>query len=301
MGKTKMKVCRALLPALALAAMVFGFGCARKQDAGTKTASAPASLTVKGSDTMVNLMSNLAEAYMKAHPNVNVSVTGGGSGTGIAALINGTTDICAASRTMKTEEKDQAQKARGAAPQETVVGQDGLAVMVNKNNPVSELSIEQLRKIYTGEYTNWREVGGISQEIIVLSRESNSGTYVYFQEHVLEKKDYTPKARLLPSTAAITQAVTDDQNAIGYGGIAYAEKAAGVKMIRVKHDSETPAILPSEATVLDNTYPISRPLFLYTSGQPQGAAAEFIHYVLSPEGQKIVTDTGYIPVKKPAA
>ncbi len=295
-----MKVCRAILPALAVAVLVLGFGCSRKHDTGQKSTTASASLTVKGSDTMVNLMSNLAEAYMQVHPNVNIAITGGGSGTGIAALINGTTDICAASRTMKPEEVDQG-KSRGVTPRETVVGQDGLAVMVNKDNPVSELTLEQLRKIYTGEYTNWSEVGGITQPIIVLSRESNSGTYVYFQEHVLEKKDFTPKARLLPSTAAITQSVTEDQNAVGYGGIAYAEKAPGVKMVRVKKDANNDAVSPSEATVLDNSYPISRPLFLYTNGQPQGAAADFINYILSPEGQKIVTDTGYIPVKKSAA
>jgi phosphate transport system substrate-binding protein len=275
--------------------LVFGAGCSRDQH-GSKAKNAPTNLSVKGSDTMVNLMSNLAEAYMKGHPSVSIAVTGGGSGTGIAALINGTTDICAASRAMKPEEIDQANR-RGVNPVQNVVGQDGLAVMVNKGNPVTELTIEQLRKIYTGEYTNWSEVGGITQPIVILSRESNSGTYVYFQEHVLEKKDYSPKARLLPSTAAVTQAVTDDRGAIGYGGIAYAEHA-NVKMIHVKKDANSPAIVPSEATVLDNTYPISRPLFLYTNGQPAGAIAAFLSYILSPEGQKIVTDTGYIPIKK---
>jgi phosphate transport system substrate-binding protein len=265
----------------------------------TFTAAAPAAgtmLQIKGSDTMVNLMSNLAEAYMKAHPDVSIAVTGGGSGTGIAALINGTTDICAASRTMKKEEIEQA-GTRGVKPMETQVGLDGLAVMVSKKNPVSELSLDQLMNIYTGAYTKWSDVGGPDQPIIVLSRESNSGTYVYFQEHVLQKKDYAKTVRLMPSTAAITNSITQDQWSIGYGGVAYAEHA-DVKTILVKKTADSPGIAPSEATVHDGSYPISRPLFLYTNGTAFGNVKAFIDFVLSPDGQKIVADTGYITLAK---
>lgn len=253
-------------------------------------------LQIKGSDTMVNLMSNLAEAYMKAHPDVSIAVTGGGSGTGIAALINGTTDICAASRTMKKEEIEQAET-RGVTPVETQVGLDGLAVMVSQKNPVSELSLDQLMNIYTGAYTKWSDVGGPDQPMIVLSRESNSGTYVYFQEHVLQKKDYAKTVRLMPSTAAITNAITQDQWSIGYGGVAYAEHA-DVKTILVKKTADSPAIVPSEAAVHDGSYPISRPLFLYTNGAARGNVKAFIDFVLSPDGQKIVAETGYITLAK---
>jgi phosphate transport system substrate-binding protein len=253
-------------------------------------------IQIKGSDTMVNLMSNLAEAYMKAHPDVSVAVTGGGSGTGIAALINGTTDICAASRAFKPEEVKLAESKK-IEPTAVTIGLDGISVMVNKKNPVSELTLEQLRKIYTGEFTRWSEVGGPDQPILVLSRESNSGTYVYFQEHVLEKSDYANTVQLMPSTAAICQSLTEDVNAIGYGGVAYAEHA-DVKTIKVKKDADSPAVAPSEATVLDGSYPISRPLFLYTDGAPTGDVKAVVDFCLSMEGQKIVTETGYIPVPK---
>jgi phosphate transport system substrate-binding protein len=258
------------------------------------TAMAETAIQVKGSDTMVNLMSNMAEAYMKAHPDVSIAVTGGGSGTGIAALINGTTDICAASRMMKKEEIDQAQS-RNVTPVETKIALDGISLMVNRKNPVSELTLEQLKNIYTGVYTNWSDVGGPNQPIIVLSRESNSGTYVFMQEHVLEKKDYASTVRLMPSTAAVAKSVTDDKWAIGYGGVAYAEHA-DVKTIHVKKTPDAPAVAPTDVTVHDGSYPISRPLFLYTNGAPTGVVKAFVDYCLSPEGQKIVEDTGYITI-----
>jgi phosphate transport system substrate-binding protein len=251
-------------------------------------------IQIKGSDTMVNLMSNLAEAYMQAHTDINIAVTGGGSGTGIAALLNGTTEICASSRMLKEEENDQA-AAKNVKPVSSTIGLDGIAVMVNTSNPISELTLEQLKNIYTGAYTRWSDVGGPDQPMIVLSRESNSGTYVYFQEHVLEKKDYSPKVRLMPSTAAITKSVTDDQWSIGYGGVAYAEHA-NVKTIKVKKTTDAPAIAPTEATVHDGSYPISRPLFLFTNGEPTGDVKAFIDFCNSPAGQKIVTETGYITV-----
>jgi phosphate transport system substrate-binding protein len=264
---------------------------------GSQPASAAGkTLVIKGSDTMVNLMSNLAEAYMKLHSGVDIAVTGGGSGTGIAALLNSTTDICASSRLMKDSELEQA-RTRKLDPQTTIIGLDGIAIMVNPANPISELTLEQLKKIYTGEYTRWSEVGGPDQPIVVLSRESNSGTYVYFQEHVLEKADFSSKARLMPSTAAITQSVTEDRWAIGYGGVAYAEHAQ-VKTVKVKATADAAPVAPSEVTVHDGSYPISRPLYLYTNGAAAGTAQSFIEFCLSSAGQGIVTETGYITVQK---
>ena len=266
-------------------------GCTRPEQRARKN-----DITIKGSDTMVNLMSNLAESFMREHKDITVSVTGGGSGTGIAALINGTTDICASSRSLNGKEQDLA-KSRNITSVEHVIGLDGLAVMVNPKNPVGELSVEQLRKIYTGEYTNWSDVGGPSQEIVLLSRESNSGTYVYFQEHVLNKADYSPRARLMPSTAAIVQSVSGDAGAIGYGGAAYAENPS-VKILKIKAQADSAGVAPTEENVHNGTYPISRPLFLYTNGQTTGAVKEFIDYSLSSQGQAIVRETGYMTVRR---
>jgi phosphate transport system substrate-binding protein len=178
---------------------------------------------------------------------------------------------------------------------ETVIALDGISLMVNKKNPVSELTLDELKNIYTGVYTRWSDVGGPDQPIIALSRESNSGTYVYFQEHVLQKKDYSSTVHLMPSTAVITKSVSQDQWSIGYGGVAYAEHA-DVKMIRVKTTPDGPAVAPSEATVHDGSYPISRPLLLYTNGEPAGTIKAFIEFCLSTEGQKIVVETGYITI-----
>ena len=288
---TTKKIASVLALAAASIVLVLGAGCGKKETAMQRT-----SINIKGSDTMVNLMSNLAEEYMKEHPNVNIAVTGGGSGTGIAALLNGTTEICAASRAMQQKEIDLA-KSKGITPVEKIIGLDGLAVMVNPKNPIGELTIEQLRKIYTGEYTNWKDVGGQNQEIVLLSRESNSGTYVYFQEHVLNKADYSPKARLMPSTAAIVQSAGSDAGAIGYGGVAYAENPS-VKIVSVKDAPDSVAVQPTEANVVSGSYPISRPLFLYTNGQPSGPLKEFFDFCNGPRGQAIVKDTGYVPLKK---
>ncbi len=253
-------------------------------------------LTIKGSDTMVHLASTWAEEFMEHDKSVEISVTGGGSGTGIAALINGTTDICAASRNIKEKEMDLAAK-NNVVPQEHIVSMDGIAVIVNPENPVKELSREQISNIFTGTYTNWSEVGGKDQPILVFSRESSSGTFVFFQEHVMDKKDYTPYARLLAGTSALVQAVTTDMSAIGYVGLGFAEESAGkVAVVNVKAKDGSAAVAPSEATVVDGSYPIARPLFLYTNGEPQGAVKKFLDYALSDAGQKIVRETGYVPV-----
>ncbi|MFH1538851.1 MAG: PstS family phosphate ABC transporter substrate-binding protein [bacterium] len=274
-------------------------GCSKKAKEAEKTGEEgmTGSITIKGSDTMVHLVSTWAEEYMKSNDGIEISVTGGGSGTGIAAMINGTTDICAASREMKQSEIDQALE-KGIEPKEFAVARDGIAVVVNPGNPVGELSMEQLKKIYTGAYTKWSEVGGPDENILVLSRESSSGTYVFFQEHVLEKEDYTQSARLMPATSSIIQSVTSDKWAIGYVGLGYAIEAGNkVKMVGVKTGAGAPAVSPSEETVTDGSYPVARPLHLYTVGEPKGVLKDFVDFTMSEKGQEIVVETGYVAVK----
>ncbi|MCB9357773.1 MAG: PstS family phosphate ABC transporter substrate-binding protein [Calditrichaeota bacterium] len=279
---------------LALCTLVFAailaLGCGRSETPKEKTA-----IDIKGSDTMVNLMSSMAENFMKGHAGKNVAVTGGGSGTGIAALLNGTTDICAASRTMLGKEYDLA-KQKGLSPQEFVIGMDGLAVFVNPQNTVDSLTLDQIKQIFQGQITDWSQLGGQPGEVVVLSRESNSGTYVYFKEHVLAKGDFVNSARLMTSTAALVQEVSSNANAIGYGGEAYGHDSK-VKMLNVRKTADSPAIFPTETTVREGTYPIARPLFLYTNGVPAGLIKEFIDYCNAPEGQRIVREVGYVPLK----
>lgn len=262
-----------------------------------KSLGAPSrSVTIKGSDTMVHLVSTWAEEYMKVNKDAEVSVTGGGSGTGIAAIINGTTDICASSRNITKEEMEKA-KAKGFEAEEITVARDGIAIIVNPSNPINELSMEQLKAIYTGESGNWRELKGSDEAIVVLSRESSSGTYVFFQEHVLAKEDYTPKARLMPATQAIVQAVAEDAGAIGYVGLGYAQGAgARVKVLKVKSSPSGEAVMASEENVKNGSYPVARPLFFYTKGTPAGEIKNFVDFALGSEGQKIVKEAGYVPV-----
>jgi phosphate transport system substrate-binding protein len=283
--------------AAAVVISILMFGCTPAAQQGKAARAAGKSVTVKGSDTMVHLVTAWSESYMKAHPDAEISVTGGGSGTGIAALLNGTTDICAASRDMSPEEKEKAAR-EGITLRETNVTRDGIAVVVNPSNPINELTLEQLKKIFTGAYANWKEVGGSDGEIVALSRESSSGTYVFFQEHVLKKEDYTPKARLMPATSAIIQSAASDALAIGYVGLGYAADAGGrVKVLKVKADAAAPAIAPSEDTVRNGTYSISRPLHFYTGAGVGPAADDFIKFCLSGAGQAIVREAGYIPVQ----
>ncbi len=269
---------------------------------GEKPAEAPKAaaqkLTVKGSDTMVILAQRFAEKYMAAHPGATIQVTGGGSGTGIAALINGTTELANASRPMKDAEKKQVQEKRGAAPVQHAVALDGLAVFVHESNPVQELSLEQLRKIYLGETRSWKEVGGPDQPIVLYGRENSSGTYAYFKEHVLQEKDFAAETQTLPGTAAVVNAVSKDPKAIGYGGIAYDK---GIKALPVKKDAASPAVAPTMENVVSGAYPISRELYMYTAGEPKGLAAEFLAYARSDEGQKLVADVGYYPLPKAGA
>ena len=251
-------------------------------------------IALKGSDTMVVLGQRWAEDYMKGHKDTTIQVQGGGSGTGISALINGTTDICEASRAMKDAEKKQVEEKSTKPVLETVVARDGLSVYVNDSNGVKELTMAQLKSIFTGKVTNWKEVGGADTKIIVYSRENSSGTYVFFKEHVLENADYTPRAQTLPGTAAVVNAVVKDKNAIGYGGAAYAK---GLKILKIKKDDKAAAVEPSLATVKDGTYPLSRPLYFYTRHDVPAEGKAFIEWVLSKEGQAIVEKVGYFPAK----
>ncbi len=251
-------------------------------------------LTVKGSDTMVILVQRWAEVYMAAHPGAVVQVTGGGSGTGFAALQNGTTDICQASRPIKDEENENLRSKYGEAAHELVVARDGLSLYVNAASPISALSLEQVKAIYSGQFTNWRQVGGPDAPIVLYSRENNSGTYAFFKDHVLGGGDFAANAQTLPGTAAVVNAVAQDVNGIGYGGEAYAK---GVKLLPLKKDESSPAIAPAEATVRDGSYPLARALYFYTRKAPTGDAKAFLDFCLSPEGQKIVGEVGYFPVQ----
>ena len=252
------------------------------------------SITVKGSDTMVLLGQRWAEGYMAKHASTSIQVTGGGSGTGISALINGTTDICQASRPMSAAEKSNLNERYKTTGVETPVARDGLSVYVNAGNPVKALTLDQLRLIFTGKITNWKEVGGKDAKMVVYSRENSSGTYVFFKEHVLKNADYTPRAQSMPGTAAVVNAVAKEKYGIGYGGAAYAK---GIHVLPIKSDDASPAVTPDLAHVQDGSYPLSRPLFFYTRNKPAGEIKAFVDWVLSNEGQGIVTDVGYFPVK----
>lgn len=283
-----------------LALCCFGFaGCdsGTSGDEGKKESGAGRYLTIKGSDTMVHLVSAWAEGFMNLHQDEEISVTGGGSGTGIAGMINGTTDICASSRKMSDNEMKLA-AGKGKTPVEVSVALDGIAVIVHPQNPVDSLSMEQIQGIFTGKITNWQEVGGEEQPLLVFSRESSSGTYVFFQEHTMNRQDYTPRARLLPGTSALVQGVAADIGAIGYVGLGYVKNAVGkIKAVGIRETAGSMPVAPSDDAVLDGSYPIARSLFLYTNGEAQGAAQDFIAFTLSEQGQKIVREAGYVPVR----
>jgi len=274
--------------------------CAAPQASGSPTSQPVVTIQNKGSDTIVNLALAWAETYQQIHPEVNLSVTGGGSGTGIAALINGTVDIANASRQIKPEELAEAQ-AKGIDPVEHVIARDAIAVIVNSTNPVSKLTLQQISDIYSGKITNWQEVGGEDRPIVCLSRETNSGTHVYFLETVLrlgDKKSKTLFATttlLLASSEGIISETRLNPNAIGYDGLGYVPK--DLKMIAIARQPGEPYVLPSIATVNDNSYPIARDLYMYTAGQPKGAVAAYLAWILSPEAQAIVAKLGFVPIK----
>lgn len=286
---------------LAFAFLALAVIAALIQGCAKPTSNTSNSVRVKGSDTMVNLAQAWAEAYMKDHPDANISVTGGGSGVGIAALINGDTDIADASRIMEPQEIAQA-KSKGENVQRFIVAQDGVSVIVNPVNPVSKLTVAQLSDIYTGKATNWKQVGGPDEKIVVLSRDKSSGTHVFFLEHILRKGDakgkeeYAPSVLMLPSSQAIADEVASNKAAIGYVGMGYV-KQGKQKTVAVAKDSKSPYIQPSVQNVMNRTYPVARPLNMYTPNQPEGAVKSFIDFVLSPAGQQIVQKQDFVPVK----
>nr|WP_315172960.1 phosphate ABC transporter substrate-binding protein [uncultured Flavobacterium sp.] len=250
-------------------------------------------ITVKGSDTMVILSQKWAEVYMRKNPSVFVQVTGGGSGVGIAALINGSTMIANASRPIEQEELEKLKTKYKQNGIQIACAKDGLSVYLNKTNPVNELTIDQLSDIFSGAITNWKQVGGPDAKIQLYGRESSSGTFEFFKDHVV-KTDFARTCQTLPGTAAIVNAVKKDKYGIGYGGAAYAE---GVKDCKIKKDAKSKGILPSAATIKNKTYPISRYLFMYLREKPTGETKKFIDWILSAEGQNVIVEVGYYPLK----
>jgi len=258
-------------------------------------------IQVKGSDTMVNLVQAWAEKYMEKSQGDFVAVTGGGSGTGFSSLISGTCDIAMASRSIKDKEIALA-KAKGISPNEIKVALDGLAVVVNPGNPIGKLTLSQLADIFTGRITNWKKIGGKDEKIVLLSREVNSGTHVYFKEHVLRKNDPNSKeefasgALMLSSSQAIADEVAGNPAAIGYYGMGYISKKQ--KALAIAKDEKSEYEVPTIENVINGKYPISRPLFLYTNGEPAGLVKKFVDFTLSKEGQDIVVVTDFVPVNK---
>jgi|SRR5581483_19652 len=292
-------IARNAVTLLAVAALALT-GCppSASQDVGKAASSR---IQIKGSDTMVNLGQAWAEAFMKMKPEVSIAVTGGGSGTGIAALANGTCDIAQCSRPIKDKEKDQIQQATQKTPVEHVVGIDALVVAVNPKNAVASLTFDQLSDIFTGKVTNWKDVGGADKKIVVLSREKNSGTHVYFLEHVLRKgnekgpEEYVVSALMLPSSQAIVDEIASNEDAIGYYGLGYL--SAKNKALSVAKKADDKPVAPSVDAAMNASYPIARSLFFYTPGEPAGSVKEFLAFCVSDEGQKIVRKQDFVPLR----
>ena len=258
-------------------------------------------IQIKGSDTLINLVQRLSEVYMENNPNVAIAVTGGGSGVGIAALIADRVHVADASRPMKDKEYDAA-KENGVVPYEIVVGIDGLSVVVNSDNVVNSLTVGQIGAIFRGEISNWKEVGGPNKPISLYGRQPNSGTFVFFQEHVLGKKDYSPKMKQMNGNAQIVEGVIADRAGIGYVGVGYCYDDAGrvrkgLKVLSVARDAGSKPVSPLESeNVKSGRYPIARALYQYTNGKPSGAVKAFIAFELSSEGQRIVEEMAFYPV-----
>jgi len=274
--------------------------CSRPQDSQTGETGSGRAIQNKGSDTLVNIALAWAETYREVQPDVSIAVTGGGSGTGIAALLNGTVDLANASREMK-EEEFEAARANGLEPLEFVVAIDALAIIVHPDNPVDQLTIPQLAGIYTGRITSWSQVGGVEEDIVLLSRESNSGTHVYFLEEVVrggEESDdiFAPQTLFMPSSVGITSEVRRNPYAIGYDGLGYVDEAHE-KVLAIAADADSPYWKPSVETAASGDYPIARDLYIYTAGEPQGQIKAYLEWILSPAAQQIVLELGFVPVK----
>lgn len=293
---------KATISVLFVALMVIWIGGCAPPNSSPPDSTSPletAYIENKGSDTIVNLALAWAERYQSLHPEIRLSVTGGGSGTGIASLINGTVDIANASRQIKPEELAAAEE-NGIEPVEFVIARDAIAVIVNPDNPVNELTLRQISDIYSGKINNWQEVGGEDRPIVRLSRETNSGTHVYFLEEVLrlgEKDNKTLFSRdtlLLPSSEGISSEIRDNPNAIGYDGLGYV--TPDMKVLGIARQSGGPYVKPSVETVNNNSYPIARDLYMYTNGQPEGAVKVYLDWVFTPDAQQIVAELGFVPV-----
>jgi phosphate transport system substrate-binding protein len=280
---------------LALCAFLLLGACSRKQHL------AEAGIQIKGSDTIVGLVQVWAENYVAIYPDAAIGVTGGGSGTAFAALVNNTCDIGMSSRKIEAKEEQEALD-NGIELQEVIIGYDGLVILVNKDNPVSELTLSQIRDIFMRNITNWKEVGGDDLEIVILSRESNSGTHLFFKEHVLRmnnpvgKEEFSPRALLMPSSQAIFDEVVHNPHAIGYVGMGFSNDE--VKVLKVSLKEGSPYIAPTISTVLSGAYPITRPLFLYIKKDPRLAVKNFIEFTLSDRGQEIVAEVDFVPLRQ---
>ena len=251
-------------------------------------------ITIKGSDTMVILAQKWAEVYMRKQPEVKIQVTGGGSGIGLAALQNNTTDIADASRPIKPAERAACIKAFSKNPREYKVALDGLSVYVHSDNSINELSLEQLQQVFTGKIRNWKQLGGADSAIMVYSRENSSGTYEFFKEHVLKGQDFVSSAQTMQGTAALLQSLSRDPKGIGYGGAAYGH---GAKVLKIKKEASSPAVEPTEENVVSGKYPIWRYLFMYLNPEKdKNEIAAYLNWIRSSEGQAIVKEVGYYPL-----
>lgn len=251
-------------------------------------------ITIKGSDTMVILGQRWAEVYMSKTPGSVLQVTGGGSGTGIAALINGTTDVCQASRPMKSSERTKLKERYFTMGTEIPVAKDGLTVYLHESNTVPQLTLDQLKSIYVGDITNWKDVGGADAEITVYGRENNSGTYVFFKDNVLKGDDFSPTVATLPGTASVVNAVSKDPTGIGYGGAAYGK---GIRFCPIAATATDSAYIADAEHVANGKYPLTRDLYWYLRAKPEGDIKKLVDWVLSSDGQAVVVSAGYFPVE----
>lgn len=296
--KFLLTLCLSILLILITGCSVFGF-----QNSSASAGSQPSETIVNsGSDTMVNLALAWAEQYQQLQPEISVSVSGGGSGTGIASMINGTSDLANASRQIKDEEYTSAVE-NGIEPVEFVVARDAIAVIVNPENPIQQLSLQQISDIYSGKYTNWSQLGGEDRPIVRVSRETNSGTHVYFLEEVLRLGEddndtlFSPDTLLLLSSQGITSEVRDNPNAIGYDGLGYV--TPDVKVVAVSESEDGPFIYPSVESVNQGSYPIARDLYIYSAGQPSTQVQAYLDWIMSSQGQEIVKELGFVPIAAP--
>jgi len=298
-----MKLTVKLTLILALITSLFSSGCGSKDNAnsgaGEQTASSQ-TIQVEGSDTMVNLAQAWSEKYQDENSDITIEVSGGGSGVGISSLIQGLADMANASRKMKDKEKARAENELGVAPAEYIVGQDALAVYVHKDNPLEEITLEQLEAIYAdgGNISKWSELGvtvpGGADEIVRVSRQNNSGTYAYFREAVLQDNDFKLGSIDLSGSSDVVSMVEKTVSSIGYSGMGYATD--NVKMLKIKKTDDSDAVAPKAENVINGTYPIARPLLIYTAGEPEGALKTYLDWIMGENGQAIISEMGYVPV-----